>query len=173
MQARRKLSQRIRRPIKGYRVRLNFPSTHCLLAILFFVLASCATAGPDSSQPGIREGVANGTPPTDQADVIKLADLWRQRSQEKGTSDYPFGVGDVVEISVPSNEELRARTVRVLNDGTILLSFVGKLQVAGLTEGKLQQKLVERLEEYMYSPARDRVRKGIPQPSGGGGSEPW
>ena len=131
-------------------MRRNFPNRHCLLAILFFVLVGCATAGPDSSQPN--GGVPNGTPPTDQADVIKLADLWRQRSQEKGTSDYPLGVGDVVEISVPSIEELRARTVRVLNDGTISLSFVGKLQVAGLTEGKLQQKLVERLEEYMYSP---------------------
>jgi len=58
----------------------------------------------------------------------------------------------VVEISVPAIEELRSRTVRLSGDGTISLPFVGKVEAAGLTEEELQQQLVERLKQYMYSP---------------------
>jgi len=60
--------------------------------------------------------------------------------------------GDVLEISVPAIEELRGRVARISGDGTISLPFVGKIQAAGLTEEQLKQKLVERLEQYMYNP---------------------
>jgi polysaccharide biosynthesis/export protein len=129
---------------------------HYLLTVSFLIFVSCSTKAADSTRPdravAAHDGISTGSLPADDTDVIKLAALWRQRSQEKGPFDYPLGVGDVLEISVPAIEELRGRTVRVLNDGTISLSFVGKLEVAGLTEEELQQKLVERLKEYMYSP---------------------
>src|SRR5437588_9044905 len=88
----------------------------------------------------------------DKSDLEKLAALWLKRSQEKANSDFPIGPGDVVEISVPAIEELRTRTVRISGDGTLALPFIGKIEVAGLTEEELQQKVVERLKEYMYSP---------------------
>jgi polysaccharide biosynthesis/export protein len=90
--------------------------------------------------------------PGESSDVQKLADLWLRRSKEKANADFPIGVGDVVEISVPAIEELRARTVRISGDGTIALPFVGKIDAAGLTEDELQQNLTQRLKEYMYSP---------------------
>jgi polysaccharide export outer membrane protein len=86
------------------------------------------------------------------SELDKLAILWRTRSQQKTAHDYPVGVGDLLEISVPAIEELRARTVRISGDGSISLPFVGKLEASGLTEEELQQKLVDRLKEYMYSP---------------------
>jgi polysaccharide export outer membrane protein len=123
-------------------------------------VAGCATQTPNSSPadksvvgvPQSREDFSAASLPSDKSDLEKLAALWLKRSQEKAATDYPIGTGDVVEISVPAIEELRSRTVRISGDGTIALPFVGKIEVAGLTEEELQQTLVERLKQYMYSP---------------------
>ena len=123
-------------------------------------VAGCATQTPNSSPAGksvvdvsqSREALSPPSPVGDNGDLEKLTALWLKRSQEKGATDYPIGVGDVVEISVPSIEELRSRTVRISGDGTLALPFIGKIEGAGLTEEELQQKLVERLKQYMYSP---------------------
>ena len=90
--------------------------------------------------------------PAEKDDLDKLAKLWLKRSQEKSFSDYPVGVGDVLEISVQAIEELRARTVRISGDGTIALPYVGKIEASGLTQEELEQKLIEQLREYMYTP---------------------
>src|SRR5437773_5312105 len=123
-------------------------------------VAGCATQTPNSSPAdksvvGVsqsREGLSPASPVGDKSDLEKLTALWLKRSREKGATDYPIGVGDVVEISVPSIEELRSRTVRISGDGTLALPFIGKIEGAGLTEEELQQKMVERLKQYMYSP---------------------
>jgi polysaccharide export outer membrane protein len=123
-------------------------------------VTGCATQTTNSSSanksvvgvPQSREAFAPASLPGDKSDLEKLAALWLKRSQEKARSDFPIGVGDVVEISVPAIEELRTRTVRIAGDGTIALPFIGKLEAAGLTEEELQQQLVERLKQYMYSP---------------------
>jgi polysaccharide biosynthesis/export protein len=88
----------------------------------------------------------------EKSELDKLANLWLERSHEKAFSNYPVGAGDVLEISVPAIEELRARTVRISGDGTISLPFTGKIQAAGLTEEELTQRLIERIERYMYRP---------------------
>ena len=90
--------------------------------------------------------------PGEKSDLDKLAKLWLKRSQEREFSDYPVGVGDVLEISVQPIEELRARTVRISGEGTISLPFIGKIQASGLTQEELEQKLVEQLRQYMYTP---------------------
>jgi polysaccharide biosynthesis/export protein len=132
------------------------------VAVLY--LTSCATsaqntAGSAASQysgtPSLQQpnsAVPSASLPGDNGDVQKLADLWFKRSKEKANTDFPIGVGDVLEVSVPAIEELRTRTVRISGDGTIALPFVGKIAAAGLTEEDLQEKLVERLKQYMYSP---------------------
>jgi hypothetical protein len=96
------------------------------------------------------------TPPSVEVgktpDLDKLARLWQERMQDKSVSEPPVGPGDVIEISVPPIEELRARIVRISGDGTISLPFIGKVRVAGLTEEQLQETLVESLKQYMYEP---------------------
>ena len=138
---------------------MNFKNhfSRCAFVSLFLGLVGCATHSTREDKsigvPQSSNGAfSSASIPGEKSDLDKLADLWRRRSQEKISSDYPIGIGDVIEISVPAIEELRARTVRILGDGTISLSFVGKLEAAGLTEEELQQKLVERLKQYMYNP---------------------
>ena len=90
--------------------------------------------------------------PGEKADSDQLAELWTKRSQDKVFSDYPLGVGDILEISVPPIEELRARTVRISGDKTISLPFIGKIQAAGLTQEVLEQEILQALQSYMYKP---------------------
>jgi len=85
-------------------------------------------------------------------DLEKLAKLWKERTQEKTVTDYPIGVGDVLEVSVPAIEELRGRVVRVSGDGTISLPFVGKLVVTGMTEEQVRERVTNLLKKYMYDP---------------------
>src|SRR5439155_2685270 len=132
-----------------------------LFIYLLILLSGCAASGTQSPQESSSSTDTSlhspapsslASPLADKSDFDKLVSLWQIRSQEKAATDYPVGVGDVIEISVPAIEELRSRTVRISGDGTIALPFIGKIEVAGLTEEELQQKLVERLKEYMYSP---------------------
>ncbi|HEY7163771.1 MAG TPA: polysaccharide biosynthesis/export family protein [Candidatus Binatia bacterium] len=92
----------------------------------------------------------NSAAPDD--DLQKLIRLWNTRAEEKASSDYPVGAGDVVEISVPAIDELRVSVVRISGDGSFSLPFIGKIQAAGMTEEQLRQTLLERLREYMYNP---------------------
>ena len=132
----------------------------CAFMLAVVCVAGCATQTPKSSPadksvvgvPQSREAFSPASLVGDKSDLEKLAALWLKRSQEKANSNFPIGTGDVVEISVPAIEELRSRTVRLSGDGTISLPFVGKVEAAGLTEEELQQQLVERLKQYMYSP---------------------
>ncbi len=139
------------------------PLIHFLQLIFVFVLFlnGCAGFAPNLTQddksvegsPQPPKGpAAPASFPGEKDDLDKLVSLWQTRSQGKTTSDYPVGPGDVVEISVPAIEELRGRGVRISGDGTISLPFIGKFQAAGLTEEQLKQKLVERLQQYMYNP---------------------
>src|SRR5690349_22259235 len=109
----------------------------------FVFLAGCATNASHAVRQDNSAGaqsVSNGPSssfaslPADKSDLDKLAKVWQKRSQENEFSDYPVGIGDVLEISVPAIEELRARTLRISGDGTISLPFVGKIQAAGLTQ---------------------------------------
>jgi len=124
-----------------------------VLAVAFLTVFGCGARDSSKKSPGASAlNLQAPSVPTDNGDVERLVSLWQKRSQEKIGSDFPIGVGDTVEISVPPIEELRSRTVRIGGDGTIALPFVGKLEAAGLTEEELQQKLVERLKTYMYNP---------------------
>jgi protein involved in polysaccharide export with SLBB domain len=133
----------------------------CGLVLLLFSLAGCAASSQSVSDPPSPVPNSLSGPPSSQSvsslsssqsDLDKLGDLWRARSQDKKSSDYPVGVGDVVQISVPAIEELRDRTVRISGDGTFSLPFIGKITAVGLTEEELKQKLIEQLKQVMYSP---------------------
>jgi protein involved in polysaccharide export with SLBB domain len=138
-----------------------------ILSVLIFFLttviwnSSCGRAfdsvRDDRDAPGSSIAKESSTTPSPadiskNRDLEKLAKLWRERTQEKTVSDYPIGVGDVLEISVPAIEELRSRIVRVSGDGTISLPFVGKFVVTGMTEEQLRERVVELLKKYMYDP---------------------
>ncbi len=129
--------------------------------VFFLFLNGCAAFAPSLTQGDKsvedfsqlpKDPTASASFPGEKSDLERLARLWEFRSRGKTSSDNPVGPGDVVEISVPAIEELRGRVVRISGDGTISLPYIGKFQAAGLTEDELRQKLVEQLQQYMYSP---------------------
>jgi polysaccharide export outer membrane protein len=70
----------------------------------------------------------------------------------RGGSDYRIGRQDLLEITVFDVDELD-QTVRVADDGSITMPLLGRLVVAGLTKGELEQ-LVARLlgERFVQDP---------------------
>lgn len=108
-----------------------------------------------STAASLKKASDPGPSPVDVSknrDLEKLAKLWKERTQDKTVTDYPIGIGDVLEITVPAIEELRGRVVRVSGDGTISLPFVGKLVVTGMTEEQLREQMTTNLKRYMYEP---------------------
>src|SRR4051812_15794576 len=89
----------------------------------------------------------------DPADLERLAHLWQKRTHEGPSSDYPIGPGDLLQISVPSMEELNNYQARVSAEGSITLPLVGVVPVAGLTEQQTREEVQRRLQKsYMYDP---------------------
>ena len=134
---------------------LNGAPSAALFITLLLALSGCAASLTDAVGRTPYGSTPTASAPEfapDSGDLDKLARLWQQRSEDQTVSDYPVGPGDVIEISVPVIEELRSRTARIAGDGTFTLPFIGKVQAAGLTGEQLEQKLVEHLQKYMYSP---------------------
>jgi polysaccharide export outer membrane protein len=136
-------------------------SMQIILLLLIVLLHGCGMASleppgqenpPSAKSPSLKDSAASVSGRLPNTDMDKLAGLWQERQQDKSVTDYPIGPGDVVEITVPAIEELRSRVVRISGDGTISLPFIGKFQAAGLTEEELNEKLTERLKQYMFSP---------------------
>lgn len=136
---------------------LSFP----LFFLAIVICSSCGRAFDSMTKDGepsvaASDKTSSAAPSTFDAsknrDLEKLAKLWKERTQDKTVTDYPIGIGDVLEVSVPAMEELRSRVVRVSGDGTISLPFLGKLFVTGMTEEQLREQLTTALKKYMYEP---------------------
>ena len=68
------------------------------------------------------------------------------------TAEDRFGVDDTFEVRVYAEAELSG-SYRVASDGTIDFPLVGRLAVAGLRSGEIQQLLVEKLRQgYLQNP---------------------
>lgn len=70
--------------------------------------------------------------------------VW-QDTQSLPINDYRIGAKDLIEIKVFELPELN-QTVRVAEDGSITMSLLGKVEVAGLTAQELEAKLASLLE---------------------------
>jgi polysaccharide biosynthesis/export protein len=66
-------------------------------------------------------------------------------------SDVVLGPGDVMEITVYRQDDL-SRKIQVPPDGRIYYPFVGEVQTAGLSVGRLREKLIEGLSPYILDP---------------------
>jgi protein involved in polysaccharide export with SLBB domain len=70
----------------------------------------------------------------------------QQESKPLPVNDYKIGAKDLLDITVFELPELN-QTVRVSEDGSITLSMLGKVTVAGLSAQELEKKLGQLLEE--------------------------
>jgi polysaccharide export outer membrane protein len=69
-----------------------------------------------------------------------------QEGQKLPVNDYRIGTKDLLEIRVFELPELN-QTVRVAEDGSVSLSLIGKVEVAGLTSQELEKKLASILDQ--------------------------
>jgi len=79
-----------------------------------------------------------------------------QETQTLPVNDYRIGAKDLLEIAVFELRELN-QTVRVTEDGSITLSLLGKVEVAGLTAQELEKKLATLLDQQFTKGAHVTV----------------
>lgn len=75
-----------------------------------------------------------------------LTTLVAQEGQALPFNDYKIGTRDLLEIRVFELPELN-QTVRVSEDGSVSLSLIGKVDVAGLTAQELEKRLASILDQ--------------------------
>ena len=112
------------------------------------VAVTCLAALPASL-------AADTPPPTPEPEVLEARPIEGRLTPpaappmafvKKGGSDYRIGRQDLLEIHVFDLKELD-QTVRVSDDGSISLPLLGRLQVAGLSKGELEELIARLLEE--------------------------
>lgn len=74
-----------------------------------------------------------------------------QISAYAGESSYKINPGDLLDISVWKEEELK-REIRVLPDGHISFPLAGDLDTSGATLSQIKAQLVKKLAEYISDP---------------------
>ena len=153
------------RPIQGRRTIIRAIRMVCNpkgLVGLALLVASCV-----ASVPTEQEGRSVGSSPrlarsADWADTTAvdkdrssaLEKLWRERLVEAAqrSSGFALGRGDILRISIPQIPQLKERTERVSEEGTIALPLLGVIDVLGMTQQDLLSDLTHRLRKYMYHP---------------------
>jgi polysaccharide export outer membrane protein len=107
---------------------------------------------PDAPAPSAADRVPSVA--SSPKNLERLEALWTARSQAS-TTDYPIGIGDLLQVSVPGVDEFKERTVRVGSEGNIDLPLIGSIHAAGIPEAALRDKIAKALEKYMYDPQVD------------------
>ena len=133
-----------------------------VVTTLIVAAMGCSTTSPAApgvaQVPTIQASVAAVALSDDKAPVRKsggLAQLWADRSKDSFSPDFAVGPGDLLEISVPDMEQLKARETRVSASGTITLPVAGVVNVEGMTQDRVKVVLEQRLARYMRDPDVD------------------
>jgi len=84
------------------------------------------------------------------------APAWAQDTPPSQVNDYRIGPKDLLEITVFELPELN-QTVRVSEDGSITLSLLGKVDVAGLTAQELEKRIAALLDQQFTKGAHVTV----------------
>ena len=74
-------------------------------------------------------------------------------TRERSTEPYRFYVGDTISISSAIDDSINQEEIAILGDGTISLSLIGQVRVAGKTIGDLQRELNDRYAKYFQNPS--------------------
>jgi polysaccharide export outer membrane protein len=66
--------------------------------------------------------------------------------------DFVIGLEDILSVNVWREPDLSVKEVIVRPDGKISLPLIGDVQASGLTARQLQEKITERLKEFVAAP---------------------
>jgi polysaccharide biosynthesis/export protein len=81
-----------------------------------------------------------------------LVVLPSQQPTTEVPADYVIGVEDMLAVNVWREPDLSIKEVMVRPDGKVSLPLVGDIQASGLTPKQLQERIVERMKEFVASP---------------------
>lgn len=144
---------------------MNQRASGLLCSALLLLASGCATSVTPNPSPA--EPPAASSPIPARADTAvgqqfqdddsaALDQLWQARlvdsADNPSSGSFVLGPGDLLRISVPPIEQLMDRKVRVSEEDTIALPFLGEFNVAGMTEKDLRAVLAVRMAKYMYHP---------------------
>src|ERR1700733_5634891 len=118
-----------------------------LAAILMLCLGCSNTRQSATSQLSTQDGLG-----IDQQVNGRLRAILDKREADGFTPTFKLGAGDVLEISTPDLDEIKNRTVRVSDEGTIELPLIGLMNVKGMTERQLYTDLQQRLSKFVKDP---------------------
>jgi len=140
----------------------------CLGSLIFAAACASSTSGSYSQQAAQSHHLSpqlSSLPeeiPVASLDQVResnagaLENLWKvrvvDRSVDASSTRFTLGPGDVLRISMPQFPQLKDRTVRVSEQGTISLPLVGEISVNGMTQQDLLSDLSNRARKYMYHP---------------------
>jgi len=82
----------------------------------------------------------------------RLRELLNERVNTKSDSDYALGPGDVLDVSVQDVPELHGCRVRISGDNTLSLPILGEINVAGLNEEGVKERIYDRASRYVHDP---------------------
>jgi len=117
-------------------------------------LAACSTGGGNSPPGAASNGTGAPAPSVANTAVDdgRLQKLLDQRVNGKSASDYALGPGDVLEVSVQDVPELHECRVRISGDNTVSMPILGTIDVAGLNEEGIKQRIYNRASRYVHDP---------------------
>jgi polysaccharide biosynthesis/export protein len=148
-----------------------------IIALMAFCVSAvcpgCAGAGPQQSaalssgpeMPSANSSLAaTGPAEVDRQpqgaieshdNTARLESLWNARMADgaaDSSGNFTLGPGDLLWISAPLMDQLKNKTVRVSEGGTIALPLIGVINVETMTEEELRSELLHRIAKYMYHP---------------------
>lgn len=83
---------------------------------------------------------------------ILICNLMIGLTKESLADDYKTGPGDVLNITVYDNDDLKAR-VRISENGTIVMPLLGRVQIGKLTVDEITEKITSLLADgYLVKP---------------------
>jgi polysaccharide export outer membrane protein len=129
----------------------------CAVAAVILMVVSCGSV-PQTSQTAPADSPRGTTPGSQRADEINKA-LSAASQQSSGVSrDYRLGPDDLMQITIYNIPDAEARitprttTLRVSQDGIIVLPLIGQIEVRGKTTGELERELNQRYTKFIRNP---------------------
>jgi polysaccharide biosynthesis/export protein len=113
---------------------------------VWVVLAGCVLVAACSHPQAVP------TPAQELHQQSSVQDLMRERTSESAPVNYVIAAGDRVRVTVQQMDELSGE-LRVSEQGTITLSLLGSVEIAGLTERQAATKLQAALVDYVKGPS--------------------
>ncbi|MGH7843956.1 MAG: polysaccharide biosynthesis/export family protein [Candidatus Binatia bacterium] len=126
------------------------------LAVALLWIGGCA-ATPESARVQSQQGPATPSSSTSVNEINQSLSLAAAQSNSS-PSDYRLGPDDLIQVTIYNIPESEARvtprvtTLRVSQQGMIMLPLIGEIAVKGKTTAALEQELAKRYDKYIKRP---------------------